>query len=125
MDEKQVAEFEEIDAQITGLHKELSKLSTKNADTPMNSFKLTVINQALERANDVLGLTLQPIPNFSQFDDDSVPTNSDAVLVLAQYINSLNVLLKRNVLRLPSGSWVWVLDRKTSSRRSRTPKFDD
>lgn len=81
-----VVEFEKIQEQLQSLHDEVDKLSKKKPDDAINKFKLSFINEVLAKANKVLEDTYLPLDNFRTFDEDNIPTNSDVVLILAQYI---------------------------------------
>lgn len=72
--------------QLEGLHVELSFLSRKKPDDAVNEFKLVMINEVLAEANMILDDNHRPFNDFRLFDNDNIPTNSDVVLILAQYI---------------------------------------
>lgn len=78
--------------QIQGFYGEISVLSKGKPDNPLNAFKLKLINQKLTEANTVLTGEYQPLKGFTVFDDVSLPSNSDVVMVLAQYLNRLGAL---------------------------------
>jgi hypothetical protein len=75
--------------QIEGFYEEMSVLSKSKPDNPVNAFKLKFINDKLTEANTVLVGEYQPLRGFSVFDDTALPTNSDVVLVLSQYLSRL------------------------------------
>ena len=67
---------------------EIRKLSGKKQDEPLNQFKIKVINKKLEKAK--LLLQNEPTIEFLELlDEVTLPTNSDAVLQITQYINAL------------------------------------
>lgn len=76
--------------QLEALHDELSILSRKKPDDAINEFKLQFINQVLTETNSILDEKFRPFDGFETFDLDNVPTNSDVVLILAQYLRCLN-----------------------------------
>jgi hypothetical protein len=76
--------------QIQRFYDEVSVLSKSKPDNPLNAFKLRFINDKLAEANDVLVGDYQPLKGFTVFDDANLPTNSDVVMVLSQYLTRLN-----------------------------------
>ncbi len=78
--------FNKIEEQLGALHKEISILSKKKPDDAINEFKLEFINQVLREANAALDENYLPFADFTTFDKDNLPTNSDVVMILAQYL---------------------------------------
>jgi len=78
--------FNKIRSQIKALHEEISTLSKKKPDDGINLFKLKFINQILSEANGILKEEYLPKSDFRIFDEDNLPTNSDVVIVLSQYL---------------------------------------
>ncbi|MFP6747623.1 MAG: hypothetical protein VCD66_08520 [Alphaproteobacteria bacterium] len=65
---------------------EISQLTKKKPDGAVNAFKLKLINKVITSGNFVLGENYRPFSEFSEFDVDDVPTNSDVTLILSQYM---------------------------------------
>jgi hypothetical protein len=86
---KQVELFEKVVAQIASLQAEMAVLSKSKPDGPVNKFKLRHINEKLAEANELLTGMHKPLKEFSQFEDADLPTNSDVVLILSQYLEGL------------------------------------
>lgn len=86
MPQKHQIEFEKIQDQLQAMHDEIDKLSKKKPDDAINKFKLNFINEILAKANTILDREYLPFDQFSKFDEDQLPTNSDVVMVLAQYL---------------------------------------
>jgi hypothetical protein len=85
MDKKgDIAEFEKLEQQLHSFLADVSELSKKKPDDPLNKFKLKFINTTLFRLNGILKDD-RPFSGFKQFDVDDLPTNSDVVLILSQY----------------------------------------
>ena len=78
--------FNKIRGQLKALHEEMSTLSKKKPGDAVNLFKLKYINQILTEANAILDDNYIPLAGFGTFDEESLPTNSDVVLILSQYI---------------------------------------
>ncbi len=82
-----VRKFEKSCKQLASLNNEVGELSKKKPDGPINKFKLGFINGLLEDVNPFLGDT-RPFEEFTSFDQDSVPTNSDVKMILSLYLAS-------------------------------------
>jgi hypothetical protein len=78
-----------IKGQIYGLRNDMAELSKKKPDDAVNKFKLTLINELILEANQLLGEDNLPLKGFSQFDVETLPTNSDVMMVLTQYVRAL------------------------------------
>lgn len=100
MTQQEVDTFEKIQAQLKGLHTEISVLSKKSQNDALNKFKLKFINQILSEANKLLGTKHKPFNDFDLFDEESMPTNSDAALMITQYINCFEKLCADNGIAL-------------------------
>lgn len=73
---------------------EIRELSKKKQDEPLNPFKVKIINKKLGQIKDLL--KNEPSSEYLELlDEDSLPTNSDAVLMLSQFINSLRQFKKK------------------------------
>ena len=110
MKREQIEKFQRILPQLQAFHSEFEGLTKKAANSPLNSFKLRIVNQAIASANEVLGAELLPIGGFSQFDDTELPSNSDVSMVLAQYLEAVEILRARNIKSDPIGRWYWNTD---------------
>lgn len=109
MKRKDVDEFEKLFGQLQGVYDELSILSKKTPTDAVNMFKLKFVNQLLRSANDHLGKSYCPFEEFTEFDSDAVPQNSDVVFILAQYLQCLDKFRADNV-KLHHGNWCWVIN---------------
>ena len=115
-----IDKFEKVEAQLNALHKELGVLSKKKPDDGINPFKLKLVNSVLEKANELLEKKYKPFSDFELFDLDDVPTNSDVVMILAQYLNCMEQLRTDNIhiTNEYKNLWEW----KISSIRTAPPK---
>jgi len=91
MNQEAIDRFHRVKSQLHALYTEISLLSKKKEDGPINKFKLKFINALLSEANAVLGEDFLPYVEFQQFDEDELPTNSDVVMILAQYEGALDL----------------------------------
>lgn len=78
--------FEKLVGQLEGLHQELSAMAKKSPNDAVNAFKLRFINSTLMACNSLLGNTYRPYDDFAKFEEDDVPTNSDATMIIGQYL---------------------------------------
>jgi hypothetical protein len=107
---KEIERFQRILPQLEAFHSEFDALTKKSANSPLNVFKLRIVNQAIADANGILGPATLPIRNFSQFEDVELPTNSDVSMVLAQYLEAMELLRVRNLRKDRMSRWYWIIE---------------
>ena len=123
MTKEDIDKFEKIQSQINGLYKEISILGKKSPNDAVNKFKLKFINQILEAANTLLEGKYKPLEGFEKFEDDDLPTNSDATMVFEQYLSCLEKLRSDNVTTKEYHSgWFWIVDGEASDIKTSRPK---
>jgi len=118
----QVDTFEKVQAQLEGLHLEISALSKKSQNDALNKFKLKFVNQMLKEANQLLGENYKPFSEFDIFDENEIPTTSDAAMMLTQYLSCFEKLRADNV-KNRGGRWYWLIDGQDSDIKTITPKI--
>ena len=118
----EAAVFEKIDGQLKSLHEEIGILSKKSPDGKINAFKIQYINAIITKANDLLQTDYLPLPGFTQFDSDLLPSNSDIVFVLSQYINCMEQLRTENITTKNGGRWYWKIGNQGSDIPTAPPK---
>src|SRR6516225_5807833 len=69
--------------QLRTFYREIKVTSHKKPDSPLNEFKLGLINATLEKANFVLGDEFRPFPDFQTFDVAKMPSASDVVVIIS------------------------------------------
>ena len=85
----QVSEFEMLQPLFRTLLNETKELSKKKPDTPLNKLKVGMINKVLERFKAIL--SNEPVAKYLELlDNETLPTNSDAVYVIAQYDTAMD-----------------------------------
>ena len=105
---EQAEVFEKMRPQLEGLCNEIKELSKKKPDGSVNKFKLGMINEKLEEANSLLEGDFRPFKEFRLFDEDNLPSNSDVVVILSQYVSALNVWRSAHTHRDPANyNWYW------------------
>ncbi len=119
-----IDKFIKTNTQIEGVYAELTILAKKSPDSPLNKFKVQLINRIIISANEILGTDNLPFPDFIGFDEVELPSNSDAVLVVGQYLNCLEELRAQNIVEddYHEGEWFWSVDNKQSDIRTAQPK---
>jgi len=121
MKRKDVELFIKTKSQMEELYNEISILSKKSQNDALNEFKLSFVNTLLEEANGLLNEKYKPFKNFKNFDKDKIPTNSDVVMVLSQYLTCLENMRIDNI-QDSLGDWYWIIDGKVSNIKTNTPK---
>lgn len=89
MKKKEEELFNKTYGQLESLHSEISLLSKKSPVDAVNKFKLKLINSVLESANQLLSEKNKPFKDFTVFNEDDLPNNSDVVMILSQYISCI------------------------------------
>jgi hypothetical protein len=79
-----IAEFEKLEQQLHSFLDDISELSKKRPNDPLNKFKLKFINTTVSSLNKILKAD-RPFAGFDKFDVDDLPSNSDVVVLLSQY----------------------------------------
>ena len=103
--------FEKVAAQLTALRDELAILSKSKPDNPLNAFKLEFVNEKLAEANTILVGDYKPFGSFTAFDSENLPSNSDVVLVLSQYLTCLERWRSAHVYyEVTDFEWHWRLE---------------
>lgn len=84
----EVKKFEMLFPMLDSDVAEIRELSKKKQDEPLNSFKVKIINKKLGQIKDLL--KNEPASEYLELlDEDTLPTNSDAVLMITQFINAM------------------------------------
>jgi len=122
MKKQEVDIFEKVQTQLEGLHTEISSLSKKSQNDALNKFKLKFVNQILDSANSLLGENYKPFSDFTIFDENDIPTTSDAAMMLTQYLSCFEKLRADNVKQSSNRRWYWIIDGKESDIKTIMPK---
>lgn len=113
--------LEKAEAQLQAFYTDFNSLNKKPNDA-ISEFKLKLINRVIIQANELLGAEYKPFDEFDEFDADSIPSNSDVVMILGQYLNCIDKLRSDNVELKMGRVWVWIIDGKDSGIRTNAPK---
>lgn len=88
---------------VTGLYEEMKDLTKKSSKETLNEFKIKSLNRVLKPLKDLL--KDQPTAMFLDLlEDNTLPTNSDVVIVLSQYLSAMKKYEER-YYRVPRGSY--------------------
>ncbi len=121
MNQQQVEQFLKLQPQLKSAYDEISLLSKKKPTDSLNTFKLKFINSILSRANEILGDVYKPFPDeFSLFDENDMPNNSDVVFILSHYLTSLEKIRCDNI-KHSEYKWRWLIDGEISSQETDSP----
>lgn len=121
MDRKDdIDQFEKLEQQLHSFLTELSELSRKRPNDALNKFKLKFINSTLEGLNKLLGKHI-PFDDFTLFDLDDLPTNSDVMLILGQYAAAAYNFRREHTTEATYDKWVWVVRGKASEIETKGP----
>ena len=121
MNKKEVESFEKIEAQLRKMYEEISMLSKKKQDDAINEFKLEIINKIVKECNKILENN-RPFEDFKEFDKALIPSNSDVVVILSQYIGCFEKVRSENTVENMLNEYFWLIDNKQSKIRSSPPK---
>jgi len=120
---KDIALFDRLRPQLSALLDELKELSKKKADAAISKFKLKLVNEKLAESNGLLGSGNKPFKDFDLLDVDNVPTTSDAVIVLSQYLEALETWRSARVFfNEEDREWYWNNTEESSWVRAKPPR---
>jgi len=91
----QVAQFDMVQPLLAAAHKEMAELSKKKQDGPVNELKIRHINRLLEAAEKSLNGDASTA-FLERLDEETIPQNSDAVLVLSQWLAAMEQFKARH-----------------------------
>lgn len=90
----EVKRYEMLYPMINSDLAEIRELSKKKQDEPLNKFKVKTINKKLEQVKEIL--KNEPTYEYLELlDEDTFPSNSDAVLMISQFIKAMDQFKKR------------------------------
>ena len=86
--EAQIEKFLTLNNMIEAIYSEMKEFSKKKPDDHLNKFKVQNVNRVLEQVKEIL--KNEPTAMFVDIlDDDTLPSNSDAILVIGQFKASM------------------------------------
>lgn len=118
--EQHVETLEKLIGQLQSLHSEMAQLAKKSPNDGLNAFKLKLVNKVLRAGNQLLVGGYRPFDDFEQFDEDSLPTNSDITMILAQYLEQTERFRSDNITR-HEHQWRYLIKGKPSKIEGAMP----
>ncbi|MDR1653898.1 MAG: hypothetical protein LBS01_09710 [Prevotellaceae bacterium] len=89
----EVNKFEMLEKLLASIYEEMKEFSKKKPDEPLNKFKVKNINRVLAQIKDIL--KNEPTNEFLDLlDEDSLPSNSDCILIIGQFKSSMSQFRK-------------------------------
>lgn len=99
--DEQIKLYDTISRLLRAAFNEVKEFSKKKQDELLNEKKVKMINRLLEKAKEVL--KEEPTVDFLDLlDENELPSNSDAVLTMSQYISALDKFFHDHY---QGGSW--------------------
>lgn len=95
MKTEDVERYEELWSKLVSIKNDVFLLSSKKPNEQLNKFKIKYINDVLTKINTLIGGD-KPFDDFDVFDEVALPTNSDALMIINLYLNSMEMFRKHN-----------------------------
>lgn len=102
----------------------VSELAKKRPNDGVNKFKLGFFNSLLKEANLILPEKYLPQSAFREFQEDLMPTNSDVMMMLSQYLACLTKYGKDNIVYFDFSPY-WVVGGKRSNIKADRSIFSE
>jgi hypothetical protein len=83
LSEDEIADYKLVTPMLESLHHEMSELSKKKQEGTLNKLKIRHINRTLEKIESIFGDD-PSVAYLEKLDEDEIPQNSDAVVILGQ-----------------------------------------
>jgi hypothetical protein len=111
--DEQVIKFQMLNQIADSIYIEMKEFSKKKPDDALNPFKVKNVNRVLIQLKDFL--KNEPTVSFLDLlDDETLPTNSDAILIIGQFKASMDNF--RNKYTNKYGKWKTVENPEGKSR---------
>lgn len=90
----QIEQFKMLAELLQSIYNEMKEFSKKKPDEPLNKFKVKSVNRVLTKVKEIL--KNEPTVDFLDIlDEDTLPTNSDAILIIGQFQASMTRFEKK------------------------------
>jgi len=90
----QIEQFKMLTELLQSIYNEMKEFSKKKPDEPLNKFKVKSVNRVLKKVKEIL--KNEPTVDFLDIlDEDTLPTNSDAILIIGQFQASMTRFEKK------------------------------
>lgn len=91
---QEVIRFKMLEELTDSIYKEMKEFSKKKPDDALNSFKVKNVNRVLLELKDFL-IEEPTSPFLDILDSESLPSNSDAILIIGQFKASMDNYRKK------------------------------
>ncbi len=91
--ENQVEQYDMLDKLLDSIYNEIKDLSKKKPDEHLNELKVKMINRLLKQVKELL-ITEKTKEFLDLLDEEMLPSNSDAILVISQHRSSMKQFKK-------------------------------
>lgn len=117
--QQNVDQFLMLEPLLNAAYKEIQELSKKKSESPLNDYKVKIINRILVPSK-VLMKNESIYDFLDVLDTDVLPTNSDVVLVLGQYKKAMDMYRNANgEYNHVTGSYEWNVKSETATKATR------
>lgn len=110
----QIETFLKLMIQLKELLRDFLVLSKNKPNDLVNKFKLRLVNTVLGTANEIIDAKNKPFDDFTVFDENELPSNSDVVLILTQYSVCLHKFREENITTDNDYDKFWIINGKRS-----------
>ncbi|WP_221390030.1 hypothetical protein [Dyadobacter sp. NIV53] len=94
----EITKFEMLNELAESIYLEMKEFSKKKPDDALNPFKVKNVNRVLTQLKEFL--INEPTASFLDLlDDETLPTNSDAILIIGQFKASMDNFRHKNTNR--------------------------
>ena len=118
MPREQIRDFEKTEAQLEGFYEEIGNISKRKPDDAINKFKLGFLIKCWNSRTVSLARHIGRFPHFVKFDPDAVPTASDVVTMLAQYLRSMDTFRKDHTRSDHLANYFWYVSDSSETIRA-------
>jgi len=114
--DQQAATYDRLVPMLEAAHREMTELSKKKQDGVVNALKIKMLNRLLAELSKVI----EKDPSYAfvdMLDEETLPQNSDAVLILSQWQAALKQYKDRHYGYDGSGGSRWFTVEKPEPQR--------
>ena len=107
---EQVNNYKILSPMLDAVLEEMKEFSKKRQDEVLNKLKVKMINKILEQIKNVVLINEPTVLFLELLDDETLPTNSDTVLILAQFKTAMKQFSEKYYKYNSSkGETLWII----------------